>query len=104
MGAKVACVDIDEQGNKETAQMIKDVGGVATSYTCDVSNRHEIKIMHGQVKEDLGLVDILINNAGVVRGYLLVDPARDQFIINQINVNLMSHIWVSNNLCFPIFR
>lgn len=96
MGAKVACVDIDEQGNKETARMIKDEGGIATSYTCDVSNRADIKIMHGQIMEDLGLVDILINNAGIVWGYLLIDPSRDQFIIDQINVNLMSHIWVSD--------
>lgn len=95
MGAKVACVDIDETGCNETAQIIKNDGGVAASYKCDVSNRDEIKVLHHRVKDDLGLVDILINNAGIVWGHMYVDPSKDQFIINQINVNLMGQFWVS---------
>lgn len=95
MGAKVACVDIDESGNHETAQIIKDWGGVANSYKCDVSKKDDIKILHSKVKQDLGPVDIVINNAGIVWGHLYIDPSKDQFITDQINVNLMAHIWVS---------
>lgn len=95
MGAKVACVDIDELGNKETAEIIKNHGGVATSYKCDVSKRDQIKVLHAAVRADLGPVDILINNAGIVWGHLYIDPTKDQFIMDQVNVNLMSHIWVS---------
>lgn len=98
MGAKVACVDIDEEGGNETAQIINDDGGVAASYKCDVSNRDEIRVLHGRVKDDLGLVDILINNAGIVWGHMYVDPLKDQFIINQINVNLMGQFWASDTL------
>lgn len=97
MGAKVACVDINEVGNNETAQMIKDEGGVAVSYKCDITDREEIKVLHSRVKEDLGLVDILINNAGIVWGCLFIDPLKEQFIIDTINVNLMGQIWVSDS-------
>lgn len=88
-------MDIDELGNNETAQIIKDLGGLATAYKCDVSKKDQIKVLHAQVKEDLGPVDILINNAGIVWGHLYIDPEKDQFITDQINVNLMAHIWVS---------
>jgi len=96
LGAKVACVDINELGNHETAQLIKDYGGLANSYKCDVSKKDQIKVLHALVKEDLGPVDILINNAGIVWGHLYIDPQKDQFITDLINVNLMGHIWVSS--------
>ncbi|CAH1710112.1 short-chain dehydrogenase/reductase family 16C member 6-like [Aphis gossypii] len=98
LGAKVACVDIDESGNHETAQIIKDCGGVAKSYKCDVSKKDDIKILHSKVKQDLGPVDIVINNAGIVWGHLYIDPSKDQFITDQINVNLMAHIWMNREI------
>ncbi|XP_022176947.1 short-chain dehydrogenase/reductase family 16C member 6-like isoform X2 [Myzus persicae] len=98
LGAKVACVDIDEMGNYETAQIIKDSGGVAISYKCDVSKKEQIKDLHKKVRADLGPVDILINNAGIVWGHLYIDPAKDQFITDQVNVNLMAHIWMKREI------
>lgn len=103
MGAKVACVDIDELGNEETAQIIKDCGGVATSYKCDVSKKDQIKVLHAKVRADLGPVDIIINNAGIVWGNLYIDPEKDQFITDQVNVNLMAHIWVSVVYLLDVF-
>ncbi|XP_001947928.2 short-chain dehydrogenase/reductase family 16C member 6 [Acyrthosiphon pisum] len=98
LGAKVACVDIDELENDETAQIIKNRGGMATSYKCDVSKKDQIKVLHAKVRADLGPVDILINNAGIVWGHLYIDPAKDQFIMDQVNVNLMAHIWMNREI------
>ncbi|XP_015371173.1 PREDICTED: short-chain dehydrogenase/reductase family 16C member 6-like [Diuraphis noxia] len=98
LGAKVACVDIDESGNYETAQIIKDCGGVATSYISDVSKKEQIKDLHAKIRVDLGPVDILINNAGIVWGHVYIDPAKDQFITDQVNVNLMAHIWMNREI------
>lgn len=95
LGAKVVCLDVDVTGNDQTAQTIRDQGGVAVSYRCDVSNRDQIKEVHAKAKEELGPVDILINNAGIVWGHAYVDPTKDQFIMDQINVNLMGQYWVS---------
>lgn len=102
LGAKIACIDVEETENNETAELIKKEGGTAYSYKCDVSNREQIKIMHEQVTKDLGPVDILINNAGIVWGHVYIDPTKDQFIINQINVNLMGQYWVSFEKCWNI--
>lgn len=106
MGAKIACVDIEETENNETVNLIKQEGGESFSYKCDVSNREQIKVMHARLTKDLGPVDILINNAGIVWGHLYVDPSKDQFIIDQINVNLMGQYWVSFHviMCFDFER
>lgn len=82
-------------GNNETASIIKEEGGIASSYKCDISKREQIKVLHQLVKKDLGPVDMLINNAGIVWGHIYIDPSKDQFIIDQINVNLMGQIWVN---------
>lgn len=96
-------MDIDETGNDETAQMIKKEGGVAVSYKCDVSKKDQIKILHSQVKDTIGPVDIVINNAGIVWGCVYIDPSKDQFITDQINVNLMAHFWVSEHCGIQFF-
>lgn len=95
LGAKIVCLDVLEDDNDETAKLIRDEGGEAVSYKCDVSNKDQIKSVHERVKQDLGPVDILINNAGIVWGHLYIDPTKSQFITDVINVNLMGQYWVS---------
>lgn len=48
-----------------------------------------------RVRTDVGDVDILINNAGVVSGKSLL-TCEDSDIENTFNVNLMAHFWVSS--------
>ncbi|XP_050530623.1 epidermal retinol dehydrogenase 2-like [Daktulosphaira vitifoliae] len=98
LGAKIACVDINERGNNETAQIIKENGGIARSYTTDVSSKDQIKILHESVREDLGPVDIVINNAGIVDGYLYINPEKDELIQKQFEVNLLSHFWMNREI------
>ncbi len=50
--------------------------------------------MAAQVKEEVGDVTILINNAGVVTGKQLVD-APDHLIKRTMDVNTTAHFWVS---------
>ncbi|VVC43049.1 NAD(P)-binding domain,Short-chain dehydrogenase/reductase SDR [Cinara cedri] len=98
LNAKIVCVDVDEEGNDETARLIQEAGGTAISYRCDVSKRDQIRILHERVKEDVGPVDVLINNAGIVWGHVYVDPSKDQFIVDQINVNLLGQIWMNREI------
>lgn len=55
--------------------------------------------MARKVKEDIGNVDILINNAGVVCCKTLLDLP-DKVIENTYAVNILSHYWV---ILFTIF-
>ena len=47
-----------------------------------------------QVKDDIGDVDILINNAGIVTGRNFLE-CDDEKIIKTMDVNTMAHFWVS---------
>lgn len=49
--------------------------------------------MARRVKEDIGNVDILINNAGVVCCKTILDLP-DKVIENTYAVNILSHYWV----------
>lgn len=60
----------------------------------DVANYDEIVSLKEKIKKDLGDVDILINNAGVLpRVSLLQGNPED--ILRIMKVNLLSHFWVS---------
>lgn len=63
------------------------------SYVVDISNRAEVYEAARKVKEDVGNVDILINNAGVVACKTLWDLP-DKVIESTYAVNIMSHYWV----------
>ena len=45
---------------------IRAVGGVAWSFPCDVSLREEVAEMARRVREEVGDVNILVNNAGIM--------------------------------------
>lgn len=97
LGAKVACVDLDEDGNTKTAEMIRAENGTAKAYIVDITKKDKIKLMHEAVKNDLGNVDILVNNACVVKESIYVNSQTDDLVKEIINVNLLGQFWVSFN-------
>lgn len=64
-GAKVAIVDRDAAGLKETAKLVSDAGGEVLQLPCDTSNSAEIEKALSQVSETFGRLDYAFNNAGV---------------------------------------
>lgn len=77
LGAVLVLWDVDEKLNTETKQIIDCSGGKSYAYTVDLSNRDQIYECARRVKEDVGNVDILINNAGIVSGKNLFDCPDD---------------------------
>jgi 3-oxoacyl-[acyl-carrier protein] reductase len=67
-GARVAVVDRDEPGVARVVAEIEKAGGVAAGFALDVSDTPKLAQLVAQVRERLGPVDILINNAGIVAG------------------------------------
>lgn len=64
-------------------------------FEVDVSNFDEVKELQKSVENDIGPVDVLVNNAGILtRISLLEGRAKD--IQRVINVNLSAHFWVSH--------
>ncbi len=66
-GARVACVDVNIDDANGTAEQIKTKGGEAVAIKCDVSKAADVEAMSKAVVDAFGTVDILINNAGLIR-------------------------------------
>uniref|UniRef100_A0A7E4VAI3 Short-chain dehydrogenase/reductase family 16C member 6 n=1 Tax=Panagrellus redivivus TaxID=6233 RepID=A0A7E4VAI3_PANRE len=73
LGARVVCWDVNEKLNQETLSILKKDGVDAYAYTVDVSKRALIYEAADRVKAEVGDVDILFNNAGIVSGKKLFE-------------------------------
>ena len=71
---------------------IQKIGGTAFAYTVDITNRQKIYAAAKEVKQDVGTVSILINNAGIVSGSALLNTP-DEKIIRTFDVNVLAHFW-----------
>jgi all-trans-retinol dehydrogenase (NAD+) len=66
-GAELIIWDINTSMAEETAAELSKLGKV-NFFKVDVSSPEEIKSVAASVKEKIGVVDVLINNAGIVVG------------------------------------
>jgi len=62
-GADVAIVDINVEGANSAAEEIRAAGVKALAIKTDVSDFNQVKIMAKNVQDNLGGIDILVNNA-----------------------------------------
>lgn len=98
LGCKVACVDINEAINRQTAQAInRQYGaGTAAAYTCNVGLSDQIADLRKRVLVDFGSVDLLVHNAGLIAGTSSVTSFDDIYLHGIVAVNLSSHFFVSS--------
>ena len=81
-------LDLNEQGLKETAQMVADAGGKSEWMTLDIRNEEQWQAVADKIMASFGRVDALINNAGVFslsESFLEIDMQRARFIFD-VNV------------------
>lgn len=62
--ALVACLDIDEEGVRQTASEVAALGGRATSVRCNVSNAQEVVSALASARTELGRLSAVANVAG----------------------------------------
>jgi len=96
LGATVVLWDVNENGNEETKrQILADCCSKAKVYSMkvDLCNRNDIYRVAQQVRDQVGDVTMVINNAGVVSGKPLID-LDDVSIQRTFDVNIIAHFWV----------
>lgn len=99
-GGKVVVWDLNLKSAEETVKLVKEAGGEAWAYSCDVSRREAVYEAAKKVKAEVGKVDVLVNNAGIVTGKRFLD-CPDEMIQKTFEVNAMAHFWVS---LFHLFK
>jgi NAD(P)-dependent dehydrogenase (short-subunit alcohol dehydrogenase family) len=87
----VVCADINGDGAKATAEMVKGV-----AFTTDVSKEADIQHLIDTVESQHGPIDLFCSNAGIgYGGGAEVSDARWQRIWD---INLMAHVWAARHL------
>ncbi|KAM5191831.1 estradiol 17-beta-dehydrogenase 11-like [Mantella aurantiaca] len=86
--------DINQKGIEETATECKKLGAKVYTYVVDCSKRQEITAAAVQVKQEVGDVDILINNAGIIFCADLL-TLEDHQIEKIFEVNVLAHFWTT---------
>uniref|UniRef100_A0A914MYQ6 Short-chain dehydrogenase/reductase 3 n=1 Tax=Meloidogyne incognita TaxID=6306 RepID=A0A914MYQ6_MELIC len=86
LGGRIVLWDIDEKMNLQTKGILDDLGIQSAAYQIDLSDRKQIYILAEQVKKEVGDIDILINNAGIVSGKKIFD-CQDELMEKTMAVN-----------------
>lgn len=66
-GAAVALCDVDLAEAEAVAAEIRQAGGQARAYRLDVTSESSVKEVVAAIKADFGRLDVLVNNAGIIR-------------------------------------
>ena len=67
-GASVAVCDVNTDGVDQVVNEICSAGGSASGYVTDLDSASEINDLISRIRNDLGPIDIIVNNAGVSLG------------------------------------
>ncbi len=94
----VALWDIDEDAVTAVAAELSRSGVEVRGYRVDVSQREEIAAGVERVRADFGTPDVIINNAGIVRGapFWEHDPVRD--IEATMRINTLAAMWLTREV------
>lgn len=79
-GARVVICDVDQAAGEATAE---ELGPRVRFYRVDVSDRQAVQEWVDAVMDDYGRIDVLVNNAGVLRDNLLV-KVKDGELVKQM--------------------
>lgn len=89
-------VDVDlEAAERTCAELRRERSVAAHAFRVDVSSYEQVEALVDNVYKNVGPVDVLINNAGVV-GFNFLQDADEANINRMIDVNVKSVIWVSH--------
>ena len=98
-GASVVIADIDRGTGEGTERLINEGGGRALFVQGDIADETYVKHLVGETVRRFGGIDILHNNAGVVRYGTVVEQSVEDWDY-QININLRG-TFLTCKYCIP---
>jgi 3-oxoacyl-[acyl-carrier protein] reductase len=90
-GAKVAVIDLTQEGVDRVVSEITGAGGTAVGHAIDVSDGDAVDHVVGEIARELGGLQVLINNAGIVRPAPIESDDYFDSWEQTIAVNLTAH-------------
>lgn len=91
-GAEVIISDIDQTALDEAVASLRKTGATVHARVCDVSDRAQVDALASWIIDDLGGLDILINNAGIGHNGELAETSLETWR-KLIDVNLLGPLY-----------
>ncbi len=89
-GCDVTIWDVNEPALVDAKKGLDHFGGEVFINVCDVTDKDRVKALAQKAREDMGRIDILINNAGYVRsGGFCTRPVEDWERMTDVNLTSM---------------
>lgn len=88
---------------QEVLDAIKKLGGNAMIYKTDVSDLDAVKKMMRDVIKEYGQIDLLVNNAGIVRDEYLLMMNKDT-LDNCFDLNVKGYFYCAQQAALKMFR
>ena len=79
-GGNVALVDLNQADLDETKKLCEAEGVAARTYVCNVTNEEQVIATMDAIAHDFGRLDVLVNNAGIVKDGLLLKVKDGQVV------------------------
>ncbi len=78
-GAAVALVDLNADGVRSVADEVASTGGRAIALQADITRAADIRTMVERTVREFGRIDVLANNAGIIRVARLLDVTEEHW-------------------------
>lgn len=92
-GAMVIAAARDEKRGKRFEDLCRAEGMKLSFIPCDVTDREQLKNLHERIHEDIGEIDILMNNAGTLRtGDLKEITDEDWDAVYEVNLKSVLYV------------
>lgn len=99
-GSRVVVTDMNADTVEQTAQAVRDQGGEAWTFVLDVTSADACKALAARVGAEIGQVDLLVNNAGIIIREGTASPNAEANWKKLIDVNVngtfnVSYAWLT---------
>ena len=94
-GGNLALIDVNLADLEETRRLCVDQGVEARVYACNVTQEDAVAATMDSIVRDYGSLDVLINNAGIVKDGLLV-KVKDGAVVGKMTLDQWSAVIAVN--------
>lgn len=94
-GASVAAVDINESALQGTVELAGNKKDRLSTHIVDITNKDTVAALPGQVISKYGVVDGIINNAGIIQPFVRVNDLDYAAIERVMNVNFYGTLYMT---------
>jgi short-subunit dehydrogenase len=93
--ATVVAIDINDAALQETVSLAGDKKSSLTSFVVDITNKKLVEEFRDTIIAQLGFVDGIINNAGIIQPFVKLNELSYEAIERVINVNLYGTLYLT---------